>query len=73
MGFSTILWEVTGGVATLTMNRPEKLNAFNGTMIEEMGRALDGPVPIGRVAGGAKGQAAERVLKSWREFADSIL
>ncbi len=41
MGFSTILWDVTDGVATLTMNRPEKLNAFDGTMIEEMTRAVD--------------------------------
>jgi len=41
MSFSTILWDVADGVATLTMNRPEKLNAFNGTMIDEMSRALD--------------------------------
>ncbi len=41
MAFSTILWDVTDGVATITMNRPEKLNAFDGTMLEEMGRALD--------------------------------
>ena len=41
MAFSTILWDVAAGVATMTMNRPEKLNAFDGTMLDEMSRALD--------------------------------
>jgi len=33
MGFDTVLWDVTDGTATLTMNRPDKLNAFDGTML----------------------------------------
>ncbi len=41
MSFDTILWDVTDGTATLTMNRPDKLNAFDGTMLEEMSRTLD--------------------------------
>lgn len=41
MGFTTILYEVAAGVATITMNRPEKLNAFDGTMLEELTAALD--------------------------------
>ncbi len=41
MAFSTILWDVADGVATMTMNRPEKLNAFDGTMLDEMSGALD--------------------------------
>jgi enoyl-CoA hydratase/carnithine racemase len=41
MAFQTVLYDVKDGVATLTMNRPEKLNAFNGTMLEELTRALD--------------------------------
>lgn len=36
----TIL-EVAGGVATLTLNRPEKLNAFTGTMMQEIISAFD--------------------------------
>lgn len=41
MSFETILLEVdaTDHVATITLNRPEQLNAFNRTMCEEMARA----------------------------------
>jgi enoyl-CoA hydratase/carnithine racemase len=41
MSFQTIRYDVTDGVATIEMHRPEKLNAFNGTMVEEMTRAVD--------------------------------
>lgn len=41
MAYETILYDVTGGVATITMNRPNKLNAFNGTMLQEMSAALE--------------------------------
>ena len=37
----TIRLAVTGGVATITLNRPEKLNAFAGDMRERLADALD--------------------------------
>ena len=37
----TILVEVSGRIATITLNRPEKLNAFAGTMREDLADALD--------------------------------
>jgi enoyl-CoA hydratase/carnithine racemase len=41
MTFETIVFDVddTAHVATITLNRPERLNAFNRTMCEEMQRA----------------------------------
>ncbi|MFA7438611.1 2-ketocyclohexanecarboxyl-CoA hydrolase [Castellaniella sp.] len=41
MKFEDILYEVRNGVAWITINRPEKLNAFRGTTCEELIRALN--------------------------------
>lgn len=41
MGFETIKIDEAGGVATLTLNRPEKLNALNVPMGEEICSALE--------------------------------
>ncbi|WP_334143801.1 crotonase/enoyl-CoA hydratase family protein [Rhabdothermincola sp.] len=41
MDFAQILYDVDGPVATITMNRPERLNAFTITMQQEMVAALD--------------------------------
>lgn len=41
MSFETITTEVTDGILTLTLNRPEMLNAFNQTMQQEMVAAFD--------------------------------
>jgi enoyl-CoA hydratase/carnithine racemase len=40
MAFENILFEKTGTVAKITLNRPEKLNAFVGAMREEIYEAL---------------------------------
>ena len=39
--FETIRLEVEDGIATLTLNRPDKLNAFNTQMMQEMIAAFD--------------------------------
>lgn len=41
MNFDTILLEVAAPVATLRLNRPEKLNAINAEMLRDIGTALD--------------------------------
>jgi enoyl-CoA hydratase/carnithine racemase len=41
MTFETILFETKGPVGLLTFNRPESLNAFNGQLIDEVGRLMD--------------------------------
>ncbi len=41
MTYETLLYDVADGVATITLNRPDKLNAFNGPMLRDLLRALD--------------------------------
>ena len=40
MSYTEILYDVSGRIATITMNRPDRLNAYTGTMGEEMRAAM---------------------------------
>ena len=41
MEFDTILYEVEDNILTMTLNRPEILNAFSGRMLRDLTRAFD--------------------------------
>jgi enoyl-CoA hydratase/carnithine racemase len=41
MAYETVLYEVADNILTLTLNRPEKLNAFTGVMARELIDAFD--------------------------------
>lgn len=41
MDFETIILETRGAVGVITLNRPERLNAINKRMLEELNAALD--------------------------------
>jgi len=44
MNLKTVLYQVDGSVATVTLNRPEALNALNPALHQDLGRALDAAV-----------------------------
>lgn len=39
--YQTLLTDLENGIFTITINRPDKLNALNKTVIEELGSAID--------------------------------
>lgn len=41
MSMTHVILEIADGIATVTLNRPEKLNAFFGSMRDEIGLALE--------------------------------
>ena len=41
MRYQDIFYEVEDGIATITINRPDKLNAFTGVMLDEIINAID--------------------------------
>ena len=41
MSYETLLYEVKDHILTITLNRPDKLNAFTGTMMNELIAAFD--------------------------------
>jgi len=43
MSYQTILFDISGGVARLTLNRPDRLNSFNTVMHGEVREALARP------------------------------
>ena len=41
MSYQFLTFEVVDRIATITVNRPDKLNALNDATIQELGRAID--------------------------------
>ena len=67
MNFETILFSIDAGIARLTLNRPERLNAFNERMHTEFAEALgcietDGGVRVLLLTGSGRGFCAGQDL-----------
>src|SRR3990172_8088655 len=41
MDFKEVIYDKTDGVATITLNRPERMNAFTDVMLREWAQALE--------------------------------
>lgn len=81
MPYTTLLFDVSDGIARVTINRPDKLNALNATVIAELDEAVSEIVSRGDVRGviltgaGAKafvagadiGEIAEQDAQSGKE------
>ena len=73
MAYETLLTEVDGAVAVITLNRPDALNAFNNQLMDELTAALDrfdADPEIGCIVitGSKKAFAAGADIKEMREL-----
>lgn len=73
MAYETLITEIDGHVATITLNRPDALNAFNNQLMDELTQALDtfeGDKQIGCIiiTGSKKAFAAGADIKEMREL-----
>ena len=67
MTYDSILFDIAGGIARLTLNRPDKLNSFTAAMHEEVRRALaqlraDASVRVLLLTGAGRGFCAGQDL-----------
>ncbi|CUS05467.2 1,2-epoxyphenylacetyl-CoA isomerase [Candidatus Promineifilum breve] len=77
MTYETILHDVTDGVATITLNRPSKLNAFNDPMIAETTDALkaagrDAAVRCVVITGAGRGFSSGQDLSDFQERGENV-
>ena len=73
MHYETLIYEVAGEIATITLNRPDKRNAISVQMIEELvaalGAAESGPARVVIITGAGKAFCAGMDLEGLRAIA----
>ncbi|MFQ5814715.1 MAG: enoyl-CoA hydratase/isomerase family protein [Anaerolineae bacterium] len=73
MAFETMIYERENGIATITLNRPERLNAINATWLEEFEQVLekassDDEVRAVIITGAGRAFCSGADLKEWAGF-----
>ncbi len=68
-GYETILVSVEGAVATLTVNRPDKLNALNAKVLDELTGAFKALCEIGDVRAAVLTGAGEKAFVAGADIA----
>jgi enoyl-CoA hydratase/carnithine racemase len=81
MDFETIRYDIDGRILTITLNRPDRMNAFNGRMCEELMLAFDradadDDVKVVIVTGAGRafcaGSDLERGGDTWAKHSDHL-
>ena len=77
MEFDTIIFEKKDGVATVTLNRPERMNAIGSTMSQELEQALeeansDGKVRVLIITGAGRGFCSGADLTTLGDSASTV-
>ena len=69
MSYENILFDISAGVARLTLNRPDKLNSFTAAMHEEIREAVARVQAEAAVPCASADRSGARILRrprSWR-------
>ena len=78
MDYETILFEKNDHIAKLTLNRPDRLNAINGKMFDELNDALqeaasDADIRVFVITGAGRAFCASADIKEERQGGDRLL
>jgi len=70
MSYQTLLFDVRDGVAFVTVNRPDKLNALNDQVVEELGAAADRIAAEAAIRGAILTGAGPKAFVAGADIAD---
>ncbi|HET7791380.1 MAG TPA: enoyl-CoA hydratase-related protein [Gemmatimonadales bacterium] len=70
MAYQTLLFDIRDGIAFITINRPDKLNALNDQVVAELGQAADRLAAEGAIRGAILTGAGPKAFVAGADIAD---